>query len=312
MRADELVLGIDGGTARTVAWLSLRLGGDAPLGCGLAGPANPHAVGFDRAREHLERAVDEAFASARIKRATVSAACAAIAGVGREVDRRPFERWAEQRRLARRFVLTHDAQPVLAAGTPHGWGIALIAGAGSFAYGRSPKGRSGRVGGWGHLVGDEGSLYSIGLAALRAVIRAEDGRGEPTRLTALLLGRLSLDGVADLAPALYSGRVDRSKIAELASAALDAAAEGDPAAAAVVDEATDQLAEMTQTLVIRLSLPVACFPLALTGAALLHGNDIQRRLGAALAARRLAPDPVSAAADPVAGAVMIARTEAQA
>ncbi|WP_105318176.1 BadF/BadG/BcrA/BcrD ATPase family protein [Thermus tenuipuniceus] len=63
-------------------------------------------------------------------------------------------------------------------------GVVVIAGTGSMAYGRGPKG-SGRAGGYGPLFGDEGSAYWIGLEALRLASKAQDGRTPPSALTAL-------------------------------------------------------------------------------------------------------------------------------
>ena len=86
-------------------------------------------------------------------------------------------------RLARHVEVTNDAAILLAAGTPDGWGVALVSGTGSIAFGRAPDGRTARGGGWGYLLGDEGSAYALVLAGLQAVARAADGRGEPTCLT---------------------------------------------------------------------------------------------------------------------------------
>ena len=65
---------------------------------------------------------------------------------------------------------------VIAAGTTEGWGVGVIAGTGSIAVGRTKDGQTARAGGWGHLIGDEGSAYSVVLDALRLVARRADGR----------------------------------------------------------------------------------------------------------------------------------------
>ena len=77
----------------------------------------------------------------------MAAAVLAGAGSDREENRRAFREWAHDRRLADRFQVVHDAVPVLAAGTPDGWGVALISGTGSLAYGRTADGRTARAGG---------------------------------------------------------------------------------------------------------------------------------------------------------------------
>ena len=82
----------------------------------------------------------------------------------------PTTRWA------RRLVMVNDGDLVVAAGTPEGWGVGVIAGTGSIAVGRTKDERTARAGGWGHLIGDEGSAYGVVLDALRLVARRADGR----------------------------------------------------------------------------------------------------------------------------------------
>jgi len=161
MRSKRLILGIDGGGTKTVAWLAACRESDEPvvLGRGTAGPSNPQAVEPPVAFENLGRAIDEAFDDAELEPGTVDAAVLAVAGSGRAEQQRAIEQWAEHRALARRVRVVHDALPVLAAGSPEGWGVALIAGTGSLAYGclcdgRSSEGHSARAGGWGYLFGD--------------------------------------------------------------------------------------------------------------------------------------------------------------
>ena len=115
--------------------------------------------------------------------------------------------------LAHKIEVTTDAAILLAAGTPEGWGLALVAGTGSIAYGRMADGRRARAGGWGHLLGDEGSAYALVLAGLRAVARAADGRGPATVLTERFLAEMSLSRPQELVPAIYRGGADRAALA---------------------------------------------------------------------------------------------------
>src|SRR6185437_6227673 len=83
-------------------------------------------------------------------------------------------------------------------------GVALIAGTGSIAVGRNAAGVAARVGGWGHLLGEEGSGYAIGSAALNAAVRAADGRGEPTSLLQRILATWGLSAAPELIPYVYA------------------------------------------------------------------------------------------------------------
>ena len=214
---------------------------------GATGPANPQSVNFAEARQNLTGAVAAAFATAGIPRHAVASAVLAAAGSDGEEIRRAFSDWAEEVSLAVRFQVVLDAWPVLAAGTPDGWGIALISGTGSLAFGRAADGRTARAGGWGFLFGDEGSGYAIAMAGLRAAAQAADGRTAPTQLLDAILGHFHLDRPEALVSAVYPIAGNRQPIAELAETVLDVAASGDAAAGKIVEEAARQLAAMVAT-----------------------------------------------------------------
>ena len=74
---------------------------------------------------NIDAAVDAAFQEAALARVPAESACLAVAGTGREADRARVLDWARQRSLAKRVDVVHDAEPLLAAGTPEGWGIAI-------------------------------------------------------------------------------------------------------------------------------------------------------------------------------------------
>src|SRR5207302_776208 len=118
-----------------------------------------------------------------------------------------------------------DAALLLAAGTPEGWGVAVVAGTGSMAFARAADGRTARAGGWGPLLGDEGSGYAIALAGLRAAARSADGRAQVTPLTDRLLAAYGLTRPQELIGAVYRGggrgrptraRQDRFKVGQAA------------------------------------------------------------------------------------------------
>src|SRR5207253_2086911 len=141
---------------------------------------------------NLDDAVSRAFASAGLGRARVAGACLGLAGAGRPEDQAVIADWAARIDLAAHVEVTGDAPLLLAAGTPDGWGAALIAGTGSMALVRDRAGRTARAGGWGHLLGDEGSGYALVVSALQACARAADGRGPATALVERFLMRLGL------------------------------------------------------------------------------------------------------------------------
>jgi N-acetylmuramic acid 6-phosphate etherase len=303
--AHDLVLGVDGGGSRTVALLA-RLGGGV-VGRGEAGPSNPQAVGVEPALRAIDVAVGRAFTAAGRPRGEAAAACLGLAGVGRPDDERPVREWAERHRLAAVVEVTSDVSLLLAAGTPDGWGVALVAGTGSMALARDRDGRTARAGGWGHLLDDAGSGYALALGGLRAVVRAADGRGPATALTERLRARLGLSRPQELVGAVYRGGLDRTALAALAPQVLDAAQAGDASAAHIVEQGASELALMATAAVRPLGLGSDPVPLTLAGGLLLSSAGYRGQLLRALERLGFRADPVALVPEPAAGALRRAR-----
>jgi N-acetylglucosamine kinase-like BadF-type ATPase len=308
--ADDLVLGIDGGGTGTVALLAeARPGADAPwvpLGRGEAGPSNIQAVGTAEALRALEDAIGRAFAAPGLERRPVASACFGLAGAGRPEDQAVVRSWAEQAGLARVIEVTSDTALLLAVGTPDGWGVAVVAGTGSTALARTAGGATARAGGWGCLMGDEGSGYALTLAGLRAVARADDGRGPATRLTEAFLRELGLAKPADLVATVYRGGRDRAGLAALAPVVLRCAQERDAVAETVVTAAADELAEAAVAAARKSGLEHQTVPLALAGGVLLASSNYRERVLEAVAAKGLRVGPVTLVSEPAEGAVRLA------
>jgi N-acetylglucosamine kinase-like BadF-type ATPase len=299
----QLLIGIDGGGSKTSALLADSAG--RVLGRGLAGASNYQAIGLERAGAALEQAVRAAFDDARIAPIPPLAVCLGLAGAGRAADMELFRAWAAAQWPGARIVVVSDAELVLAAGTPGGWGLALICGTGSIAYGRDRDGRVARAGGWGYLLGDEGSGYAIGLAALRAVARAADGRGPFTALADALLARWSLAAPADLIRRVYRERAATSEIAALATLVDETAASGDTVAREILREAGRELALALGAVAGRLEWrgPAPC---ALAGGLIVHSRTLAGAMREAASELRLVLDPVTNVTEPAIGAIQIA------
>jgi N-acetylmuramic acid 6-phosphate etherase len=298
----DVVLGIDGGGSHTTALLAR---GDLVLGRGLGGPSNLQTVGVSRAFASLDQAVEQAFAAAGMPRETVAAACLGLAGADRSEDREVIRGWSSRVALAGHVDVTSDAALLLAAGTPEGWGLAVIAGTGSIAFARAADGRTARAGGWGYLLGDEGSGYAIAVAGLQAVARATDGRGAATVLTKRLLAALELEHPQQLIGCVY-GKLDRPAIAALAPLVLDASAAGDAVAQSLVEHSAAALAD---TVVAAAQLLFGCpatVPVALAGSVLVHHTAYQARFLTELHARGITGAPVTPVPEPAVGAVRLA------
>jgi len=252
-----LVVGIDAGATKTRAFAVDR-GGEV-VGRGAGGGAN--LLASSDPQGSIGAALKEALGGRDADAIVLSAA-----GGDRKADReRGRELLARVAPAGARLLVTHDAIAALYAGNPAGCGVVLIAGTGSIAYGRNEEGEEDRAGGWGYLIGDEGSAVWCGLEALRAIAHAVDGRGAPTRMTEFLFRELNANEFGDVLPHLY-GKPHPAPAVMAAMRALAAAAgESDALAMGILQRAAVALARAATVVAQTLSLPGG--PLYLSGGA---------------------------------------------
>jgi N-acetylglucosamine kinase len=235
----KLFLGVDGGQSGTTALIGDESG--RILGQGSAGPSNHAAAGEGRAK--LERAVRgslaEACRNAGLDPGAVRFAVACFGMSGGPEDKREILAAILH---ADQLVVTTDAVTALVGATATGQGIVTIAGTGSIAFGRNAAGREARAGGWGYVFGDEGGAFDIVRQAARALLRAEEGWGPPTRLRDALLEATGSASANEMLHRFYGDEWPRSRAAALAPLVDRVAADGDAVALRIIDGAAMQLA----------------------------------------------------------------------
>jgi len=278
------------------------------VGEGSAGPANPHAIGFDAAAQAVLAAVAAARAAAP-SGMPIDAACLTLAGVAREGDRQRMEALLLNQLASVRLHFVHDGWATLAAAWADCTGIALIAGTGSFAFGRTRSGRSARSGGWGYLLGDEGSAYDVARSALRAVARAADRRGPPTALTAAALDFFGIAAPQQLIERVYDRAMDRRQIAVFAPRVFEQAT--DPVAKAIIEQAADELSDLVVGVINQLEPETDERRVALSGGMLVGQPALQERVASRLEHAGVPRDHLAVVNRPVHGALALARTLAQ-
>ncbi|MEQ8847714.1 BadF/BadG/BcrA/BcrD ATPase family protein [Botrimarina sp.] len=277
------VLGVDGGGTKTVARL-LEVGPDGRLcvlGSAAAAASNPNSVGWDSAIA----AVVQACRGASGDSSPADAAVAAIAGCAAEPARSRMADLLSSAGLARRCEAVADAAPLLAAAPTGQPAIALISGTGSSALARSANGADTLLGGWGYLVGDDGSGLGLGRAAFRwAAQQIDAARADEPPCDPLCQAVLAYAGAADaggLKGSLYSAPSPRSWLAGLAPVVIRLAEAGDRSASSVVDEGADALADLVLTAAGRVAEPDQPRPRVLLAGGLLERSAYYRRLVAA-------------------------------
>ena len=302
----DLVLGIDGGGTHTVAILANADTGSV-LGRGSSGPSNIQAVGVEAALQELDRAVAAAFQAANLARIPIGAACLGLAGIDLNEGLDIIRGWADRVALAKELSVANDATLLFAAGTPEGWGLAIIAGTGSIAFTLDRAGKDGRAGGWGYLLGDEGSAFMVGLTGLRAACRAADRAGSPTKLLSAFLTRLGTTDPRDFIPAVYRGAWDRTAIAGLAPVVVEAAETGDEVAHKLIVHQVTELARTAFTAVEAAQLPRLGLPIAVAGGLIVRSEFYRQLFVEAVRGFGIHPGVVQPVADPALGAVVLAR-----
>lgn len=297
-----MVVGIDGGATHATAIVVDGAGVERARtegGPGIINPVDPTAcVGQLATLARRAIALAEVFAP-------VDVLCCALAGAGRVELRDTVQEELAREQIARRVYVTTDAEAALADAFDEAPGILLIAGTGSIAWGRAEDGRLERCGGWGALLGDEGSGYAIGLAGLRASVRAADGRGPATLLGDELLRALELEDVRAFIS--WVAHASKAAVAALAPIVLRLADSGDAVARALRDEAADALVAHVAVLHERLGPWHGPAPVALAGGLIRPGRPLRDALRRAFDASgievRVRDEPIDAAR----GAARLAR-----
>ena len=254
------VLGIDVGGSKTVCLLADEVG--AVL-AEVRGPgANLQAAGELQVEKIVHRAMEDALVGRDDRPAVV---CIGIAGVDRDDDARVVSSIMHRISRGARIVVVNDALIALVAAAGESPGIVIVAGTGSIAFGRNARGLAARAGGWGHMIGDEGSGYWIGREALAAAVREVDGRGPHTALTEDVLAHFGVQDAAGLVAIVYNREVPRANVATLGPIVQRARDRGDAVATHILDRAADELSLAAASVAARLEMRGEPFSFVLAG-----------------------------------------------
>jgi len=264
--------------------------------------SSPHALGVTGSVDLLGALVEEVGGPADI-------AVLMLAAIDFPDEEAAYRAEVEPRAWARRTIVGNDTFAVLRAGSERGWGVAVTCGAGINCVGRAPDGRQVRFPSLGAISGDWGGGLDVGLAAVRAAARSEDGRGPRTSLEHLVPAYFGTGSPTDLARALHRGTVAMRRLPELAPLTF-AAADDDAVAAGIVDRLADEVVAMARAALTRLDLAGDEVEVVLGGGLLQSGNT--RLLGRILdGLRDVAPAALvhPAVSPPIAGAALIGLDE---
>ncbi len=299
------VLGIDVGGTKTTCLLA---DGDGRIVATARGRgANLQAAGELELEKVLHSVMEEAIAEDGI---IPSAICLGIAGVDRAEDAEVVRAIMRRIGYKARSLVVNDALIALEAGIADAAGIVIVAGTGSIAYGRDGQGRAARAGGWGHVLGDEGSGHWIGRRALRAIVREADGRGAATSLTARVLAHFGVERPEELIQKVYHDEFKPSAIARLAQYVQQARDEGDGVAIGILERSAHELIGAAAAVTSRLDMTSDEFTYVLAGGMFRAVPWLREQLTRLLPTLAPHSHTYHLEAEPALGAVRLALAEA--
>jgi N-acetylglucosamine kinase-like BadF-type ATPase len=304
-----IVLAVDGGNSKTDLAL---VRADGALLATTRGPlTSPHHIGLQGCLRVLEELLAEAVGRAGLPSGHPVAEVGQVmlAGADLPVEERALQEAIAARGWAARTSVSNDTFAILRAGTESGWGVAVTCGAGINCVGVAPDGRRARFPALGPITGDWGGGHDVGLAAVSAAARSEDGRGPKTTLEQVVPAHFGVATPQALAEEIHLGRIPMRRVLELAPIVLaEAGADGsgDLVAAEIVDRLASEVVAFARVALTRLRLTDTAVEVLLGGGIMRAGNGrLQGAIAEGLRAvgpeivARVVPEP------PIVGAALL-------
>lgn len=257
-------LGIDGGGSKTAVWCADERG--QILGKGVAGPTNLTTTDTQLACQNLATALDQALNGISSPRFT--SVVMGLAGADTQTEINQARQQFEPVFIAHGIhdlKLVNDAIIALKSGSDAANSLVAIAGTGSNCFGRNSRGETAKASGLDYWLSDEGSGYMIGLQALRAVVRANDGRGDTTALTQLVLNHFKITSVPSLKEVVYAGIFSKREMAALTMVVVQAVEQGDPIAFQILIQAVNEIQIMMRAVIHKLDFGDSTFDVVAVG-----------------------------------------------
>ncbi|WP_308120826.1 N-acetylglucosamine kinase [Paractinoplanes bogorensis] len=304
MRA--LYLAIDGGNSKTDVVLGTSTG--EILGYVRGGTSSPHNIGLDGAVAVLSHLVRSAYTQAGMAFGTpVDVVAAYLAGADLPVEVTALHGAIAAEGWARRTIVDNDCFALLRSGTSLPDAVTVVCGAGTNCVGRAADGRTARFVALGPISGDWGGGHDLADQSLHLAARGEDGRGQPTALSAAIAAHFGRPTVEAVSIALHFGDIPRDELSALSHLLFEVAATGDEVASALVTRQAQEVLAQHRVAATRLDLLDTPHTLVL-GGSVLRAQHPQLHRQIVAGAQRLAPQVQVTVPDaaPIAGAALLA------
>ena len=263
------ILGVDGGATNTAVLIE-NTSGDK-IAEAVSGPTSYKSVGISKATENLNSVVLSAIKKIKSPdNIYFISSCLGFAGNNTEEDEKIYTSIVFNNKLADRLdkkktFICNDTIIGLEAGSRKKNKIIVIAGSGSNCYGVNEGGKKVKTTGWDYILADEGSGYQTALKALKAVIKAYDGRGEKTLLSETVLKELNLKDIIDLSRWAYNSPFSKGRISSLSKTVCKTAQMGDKISIDILSEEAGEVVLSVTTVANKLGFKNNDFDLVFVG-----------------------------------------------
>lgn len=243
-----LFLGIDCGGSSTKALLADNRGKVISWGAG--GPANFQVEGLSGVLSAIDESTQEMLQGHNLAEVSLTVG---ISGAGRQKEQELVRQ--QLRANFGRVQVVNDGYIAMYGGLAGLPGVAVISGTGSIAVGHNEQGEYARVGGWGYILGDEGSAFAIGKQALTNALKSYDGRTcKDKALEDAVISQFHLESLEELIPYIYTIPLERRKVASFAQTVTRLALEGNVLCQGILTQAGEELGDLAVAAIKRLGL----------------------------------------------------------
>ncbi len=271
------------------------------------GPANFLVIGTDAASENILSLINECKEKLNFGYSEIKSIVIGAAGAGRNDDAKKLQnslqKSAGKNGISLNLItVVSDAHIALEGAFPKKPGSILIAGTGSIIYGKDNDGNIYRAGGFGRIIGDEGSGFSIGRKALQRVAKYYDGYGENSDIISMLSRKYEINSSEQLISKVYKENFDIASVAELV---IEAASKDDLIALNILEEETDEIIQQLKAL--KKKMEVDKLNVSFVGSLLINGNTYSDMLLKKIKFYLPTTTVVKPQHTPLEGAILIAR-----
>jgi len=265
----DYILGVDGGGTKTTVQIADCNG--KLITENKSGSSNYKSVGIENAKININDAVLGATRNLKVTDKIIfKSSCFGLSGNDSREDKNIYHKIMFNSKIRDYLnyastIICNDTRIGLAAGSDSKNGIMIICGTGSNCFGLNVEGKEAKVNGWDYILGDEGSGYEIGIKALRALMRAYDGRGESTLLSRTILEDLNIKNISELIKWAYGDSFSKDKIAAIAKTVCRTAEIGDRISIKILEEEAIEAVDSVTVVVNKLNLADKDFDLVFVG-----------------------------------------------